>query len=413
MSLPLKTLPIVERWDCHQCGFCCRGSIVPLNERDVERLREQRWHEGPEKISPMTPLAGRADKFQLAKRPDGSCVFLMPDGLCRIHKEFGFAAKPLICRMFPLLIIPHEKQAVLTVRRACPSAAGDLGKELAQYLPDALAYAEEGHLLERAWAAPPIKPGEAADWKRARVVLEALRRITGDERYPPIRRLVHGLDFCRLLEAAETKDFDEKRFPELVHVLEEHIADESAVHFTDRTSPGGLTKILFRQMALDVVRLHPRTWQAATWTTRCKLPGWAWKMIRGKGKLPRVHEKFPDATFAQLEEPLGRLEPLFVQAFARYFETSTASYQFALADKSGWSIVESYRQLALLYPLGLWLVRWATAGRAATADDMYETICMLDRAQGYAPLAGAKQRGRIKRFAQIGELPKLVAWYGR
>src|SRR5689334_11690737 len=95
MSLPLKTLPIVERWDCHQCGFCCRGSIVPLNERDVERLREQRWHEGPEKISPMTPLAGRADKFQLAKRADGSCVFLMPDGLCRIHKEFGFAAKPL------------------------------------------------------------------------------------------------------------------------------------------------------------------------------------------------------------------------------------------------------------------------------------------------------------------------------
>jgi hypothetical protein len=101
------------------------------------------------------------------------------------------------------------------------------------------------------------------------------------------------------------------------------------------------------------------------------------------------------------------------QPLARYFETTTASYQYALAQKSGWSVIESYRQLALLYPLGLWLLRWASVGRAPTANDMFEIIAALDRAQGYAPLTGLKQRSRIRTLAQLGELPALVAWYGR
>jgi len=25
MPLPLKALPILEQWDCHGCGMCCRG----------------------------------------------------------------------------------------------------------------------------------------------------------------------------------------------------------------------------------------------------------------------------------------------------------------------------------------------------------------------------------------------------
>ena len=120
MPLPIHPLPIVERWSCHQCGVCCRGSIVPLSADDVERLAVQNWHERPEFKHVATTTAYPGGGRQLAKRPDGACVFLEEDGLCRIHKELGFEAKPLICRMFPLQLIPHEKQAVLTLRRACP-----------------------------------------------------------------------------------------------------------------------------------------------------------------------------------------------------------------------------------------------------------------------------------------------------
>ena len=39
------------------------------------------------------------------------------------------------------------------------------------------------------------------------------------------------------------------------------------------------------------------------------------------------------------------------------------SWSYALVNRSGWSIVESLRMLALTYPMGLWLLRWRSAGR--------------------------------------------------
>ena len=127
MPLPIKPLPIVERWDCHQCGVCCRGSLVPLSAEDLARLKAQGWAEHPDFRG--TPIVARdswlGGEYRLAHRDDGSCVFLLPDGLCRIHKELGFDAKPLICRTFPLQIVPREGVAYVTIRRACPSAAAD------------------------------------------------------------------------------------------------------------------------------------------------------------------------------------------------------------------------------------------------------------------------------------------------
>ena len=59
-------------------------------------------------------------------------------------------------------------------------------------------------------------------------------------------------------------------------------------------------------------------------------------------------------------------------------------------------MIESYRQLALLYPLALWMLRWATARRSATPEDMYNIIVAIDRTQGYSPLSGSRQRRVIR-----------------
>ena len=141
MPLPIKPLPIIERWDCHQCGVCCRGSLVPLSAEDLARLKEQGWAEHPDFRG--TPIVTRESwfggEYRLAHRDDGSCVFLLPDGLCRIHKELGFEAKPLICRTFPLQIVPRENVAYVTIRRACPSAAADQGRPVSEQLDEARA----------------------------------------------------------------------------------------------------------------------------------------------------------------------------------------------------------------------------------------------------------------------------------
>ena len=415
MPLPIQPLPLVERWSCHQCGVCCRGSIVPLSADDVARLKSQKWEERPEFQN--TPVMVRESwlghEYRLAQREDGSCVFLLPDGLCRIHKELGFDAKPLVCRMFPLQIVPRDKVAFVTLRRACPSAAADKGRSVAEQLDFARKLARERHLADAAPNPPPIKPGERREWRVARRLLETIQRLLTDERYPPVRRLVHSLVLCRLLEKARTRSLSDEALIELIQVLEQSVVDEVGNVFSQRQRPSGAAAILFRQTAAEFVWLAPGFNAKPSWRKRWRLALAAWKVVRGRGNLPRLHPAFPAATFEQLEEPLGVLDPAIYQPLNRMIETTAVSWSYALANRSGWSIVESLRMLSLTYPIGLWLLRWRSAGGTPQAECMPEITTALDRGQGYAPLAGGKQRRRVQVLARLDELERLVIWYAR
>jgi lysine-N-methylase len=415
MSLPIQPLPMVERWDCHQCGVCCRGSIVPLSADDVARLKSQEWEKRLEfKDTPvMVRESWLGHEYRLAQRDDGSCVFLMRDGLCQIHKELGFDAKPLVCRMFPLQIVPRDNVAYVTIRRACPSAASDKGRPVAEQLTFARRLARERHLADAPPNPPPIKPGERRPWRIARRLLESLARLLTDERYPPVRRLVHGLVLCRLLDQARTRSLTDEQLIELFEVLEQNVAEEIGDVFLTRQQPSGAAAILFRQTAAEFVRLHPGFIAKPSWRERWRLALAAWKLVRGRGNLPRLHPAFPEATFEQLEASLGVLDPAIYQPLNRMIETTATSWSYALANRGGWSIVESLRMLALTYPIGLWLLRWRTAGGKPTLEQMPEIITTLDRGQGYAPLAGGKQRQRVQVLARLDELERLVVWYAR
>ena len=415
MALPLKPLPTVERWDCHQCGICCRGSIVPLSDEDLARLKSQHWEERADLKGTATVVReswlGR--EYRLAHRPDGSCVFLEPDGLCRIHKELGFDAKPLVCRMFPLQVVPRDGVAMLTIRRACPSAAADKGRPVSEHLEFARKLARERGLTDQKIDPPPLKPGEQRNWRFTRRLLDTLHRLLADERYPMVRRLVHAMIFCRLLEQAKTRPLEDGQLGDLLDVLESSVAEEVGDLFTSRQPPSSSAAVIFRQTAAEYVRLHPRYHVRPSWGQRIKLAWAAWKMVRGRGELPKLHPQFPAATFEQLEQPLGLLDASLYQPLARFTEATAESWSYALSNRGGWTIVESLRQLAIAYPVGLWLLRWASAGREPNLADMLDIITALDRGQGYAPLSGSQQRHRLRVLATLDELPRLIAWYGR
>jgi lysine-N-methylase len=415
MSLPIVTLDNDEKWSCHQCGICCRGSLVPLSDADIERLRSQKWEEQPEYRNTRLMVRNRGSSipYRLAHRSDGSCVFLNDDGLCRIHSKFGIEAKPTICQTFPLQLIPHEKQAVLTLRRACPSAAADLGSPMSAHLPFVKQLVRDQRLQAEAIAPPLLKPGEKRNWKTVRSVLESAGGLLRDQRYPPVRRLVHALQFAGLLAQAKTRDLSDQQIVELARTLAELAPEESVPFFAERRSPRGYAKTMFRLMAIDCARLHPQCRHRSTWSARFQLVRTAWRVARGSGRTPSIDQVFTRADFDELEEASGPLSPEIYVPLARFIEATSASFLYAIADRRGWSVVDSIRGLALLFPVGLWLLRWRAQGRQPTVEDMLQIIVALDRSQGYAPHCGLVHRLRLSTLAAGGELERLVAWYAR
>ena len=91
MTLPIHLPPVLERYECRGCGDCCYGTIISLDADDLERIRAQRWDQHPEyrgrKIFVRSSLFPK--RYQLAKRPDGACIFLTPGNHCHIHELHG------------------------------------------------------------------------------------------------------------------------------------------------------------------------------------------------------------------------------------------------------------------------------------------------------------------------------------
>lgn len=415
VPLPIRLPTITECWDCTGCGKCCRGNIVPLDDADLKRLREQRWENHPDFRGIRTILrqGWLRPRYRLAQKPDGSCVFLSAQGLCRIHQEFGFSSKPLVCRMYPLQLVPLETSALLTFRRSCPTAAAEVGRPAGEYREQVKAFARERPRLIEPVAPPAIMGRHRRSWPDTLIVADGLARMLCDERYPLVRRLVHGLKYCELLEACRLRRLDSSQLRELTRILETDAPRDAGEFFRDRRPPGRAAGILFRQVVADYLRLHPAYVTQASWGQRWRLIGAAWGFARG-GEVPRLHPGFPATTFAAIEQrPLGPLEAAVLRPLTRYFEASAASQQYAVASRPGWPLIEKYRALALALPVTLWMLRYLCGDRAPEAQDMIDIITTIDRGQGFAALSSRSHRRRVAHLADLKSLAPLVAWYAR
>ena len=190
MTLPVRIPPVVERWDCHGCGRCCRAVIVPLSEADLARLQGQHWDQHPDfrGVRVVVRQGLGKKRYRLAMSGQNQCVFLTAQGRCRIHELHGEAAKPLLCRMFPFQLVSLEGYSLVTLRRHCPSAAADLGRTLEEQLADIRQLARQRarpSAGKGGLAPPPLLPGRQASWHDFLRVAETLERLPLGPAVPP------------------------------------------------------------------------------------------------------------------------------------------------------------------------------------------------------------------------------------
>src|SRR4051812_37803220 len=158
MSGEIVTPPGV-RFTCSRCGDCCRSWNVMLGPGEEAQLAALDWVGREEDLVGATvavssALPGGQRARRLARRADGSCVFLGEDNLCRIHRHFGGESKPLMCRIYPFGFYAVAGDVAVDCSFACRSIREGSGASLEAQIPAwrallAGAPAEGPHHLQR------------------------------------------------------------------------------------------------------------------------------------------------------------------------------------------------------------------------------------------------------------------------
>ena len=426
MTMPVRSLPVVQNWDCSGCTACCRSYHVPVTAEERKRIEGQGWENDSElKDTPYFTQEGSwfsGRSFRLNHRPDGACVFLGSDNRCRIHAKFGSAAKPLACRVYPFLLVPAGDHWRLGLRFACPSASAGTGKPLADHLPEARDYAArlEDDSPSAVNAPPtPLSSGQRVPWADVLRIATAVSRVLADETQTlerRWRRLLFLIGLCRDLKLDGGGDPNKAvtggRLSEMLHVLSAAADEETPASPDELPPPGWSGRVVFRQ----VVAVYSRKDHGAEKGTAQRGPAGrilaAMAFARGSGRIPKLNAMLPDVSFSQAETPAGPLSPASDALLTRYYHMKVESLQFCGPTNFDMNFWDGLESLAMTFPSIMWLSR---AFHHLNRDEAVErALRHVDDNFGYNKLLGlGRQKFALRLLASRGELTKLVAWYGR
>lgn len=424
MSLPVRSsLPVLQNWDCHQSGNCCKEYQVAITDEERQRIEAQGWAGEPDfQGVPLFTAHGPpwARQYHLNHRADGSCVFLSREGRCRIHERFGAAAKPLLCRLFPFILVPAGDHYRVGVRFACPSAAENKGRALSAHDADLRDFAAQLELREgvaqfggpKAVPPPPLQGRQRVEWPDLLRFVDVLQRLLRDRADRVERRLRKCLTLANLCRQAKFDKVQGRRLDELLDLMAAGLEGEVPADPASVAPPGWTGRLLFRQALALFARKDRGPNRGPATFGRLSLLRAAYRYARGRGEAPRLHGWGPHTTFENAEEPAGPLPADAEALLERYYLIKVGSLQFCGVTNFGLPFWEGLESLLLMYPILMWLRR-GLADRPAPAA-LTRALSIVDDNFAYHPVLGTRrQRFALRLLARTGDLERLIAWYSR
>ena len=118
MSFPLRNLPVMQNWDCHSCGDCCRGLEVVITDEEKHRIEALDLAHDPE-IAPkpwFAPLGRGSEKLE-ADTSAGWGLRLFDDRQ-PLPASGAFRRRRQTVRMPFVSLCPHTSRQSLARRHA-------------------------------------------------------------------------------------------------------------------------------------------------------------------------------------------------------------------------------------------------------------------------------------------------------
>jgi len=422
MSLPIRHLPMVQNWDCHAGGSCCKEYLVTVTDEERARIEAQGWEKDAQIAGrPLFKKSGPwwHRRYHLNSREDGSCVFLSEQGRCRIHEKFGYDTKPLPCRLYPFVLIPVGDHWRVGMRFACPSAAENKGRAIREHaeslgeFADLLAKREGLEGNPEGSLRPPRLAGRLRlDWPDLLRLVHTLSTILRNPKDRMERRLRKCLALAELCKQARLDHIKGKRFDELMQLLALSLEDQVPVEPSALPPPTWVGRVLFRLAVAIFTRKDHGPDSGLARQGRRALLGAAWRFAVGRGSVPRMHRKIPETTFDRVEAAAGPLPAEVEAILERYYTIKVESLQFCGAANLRLPVWEGLEVLSLTFPMLMWVMR--TMRDLPPAVAVTRALTIVDDHFGFNPVLGTlRQRLSFRILSATGQFSRLIAWYAR
>lgn len=413
MKLPPIEIPALQNWSCHGCTDCCRGGLlIKLSAAEKQRIEKQNWTPA-DGVDPTAMIVAEGNGFRLGHQNDGACMFLDPTGRCRIHAKFGEAAKPLACRLYPLVIHPAGKKLVVGLRFGCPSATANRGKPLAQQQAELQTLArlvvpddyQEG-------SPPPVLEAAGNEWADFLRFTKWLDTSLATPEVPVALKLLRALHWLRAVEKGYLDQITGSSADEILGALVRSSSKKVPALPEHPGKPSRFGRLFFRLLVLEQARTVTMKDKSAPGRFRRHMLQAGFRFALGRGHTPALERGLASVPFAAIEKSFGPLSSATEAMLTRFFRVKVQSLHFCGAAFHDRPLIEGFRNLVLLYPVIIWLGRWLAASnqRATLSDaDMEHAVSMVDHHYSYSPYL----RWRVNLLAQRDDIARLCSWYGR
>lgn len=411
-------LPVNQHFDCESCTHCCRNVVVNVNEQERKRILAAGWQSrmGGQPLFIEYRFRGKR-LHRLAQLPDGRCVFLRDDRLCRLHAESGPRIKPLPCRLFPFVPTPGADGIHLDLRADCPAVAANRGRPLPVHAAQIRDLIRETQICPMK-TIPGWPGGRNLKPEEFRAVAAALLGCLKKSSLGYRGRLRAGCHLLDLLYQVRPEKVQGERFTTLCGTLFGAAVAQAETVLPPSNLPARAARLfrewlflhaLFDEPAyLDQGRLSrlARSWRRYRQVRR---------FGRGMGPVPPVAPGWPETTFEAIAAvgaaPEEALEPL-----CRSMAVKLEAHAFAGPGYYGYDLISGLTALWLLPALTGWFGRLAaaSAGRnALTPEDLLTGLRQAHRTFGVSPaFAAVSERLRLRALAREGVPAAILAAFG-
>lgn len=192
-------------YECIRCGRSC-GEFweIKVTPEEAESIRARNAEElraagAADTNSPVVESPWTPGGFMMRCGEPGPCRLQDAEGLCTLHKLYGYMSKPNICRSFPYKFIETPKGIYCGLTFACTAVLNNTGPALTEQraeIEELLGWTHSRRAIE---TPPELATAIPLSWEQYETIEQDLAKIVEDAREPIGDRLLMQYLYLHLL----------------------------------------------------------------------------------------------------------------------------------------------------------------------------------------------------------------------